>query len=573
MAFTSKLGTSDSLLGNILLGIGSDANIFTGDADDTLTLTDLAVCINLHGHATDTLTFSDLMVGFTVSGASVDSLTFTDSMSPAGSEFHRSFTSTLTFTEVIFNTKFATCEDDLTFDDECDGFRKLDFTAPDTVTFAELLSREFTGNRFISEGLDFVELCRRNIIRQTPISETLTLIENMIGVRARVTSDTLVFADVFDNFVSKLIRDLIEFDGQFFCNALFGRLTNDVFEMFDIIGVELFMRLNTSDSVTFTDSILANRVTPLSDTFVFTDTTVGVASKKLADGLTLIDNATFSFIKTVTAEDVIVFDGDNLQVNLEVRRDLAETVIFEDMMRAVRWKFGSFTDTVTFTDELHRQVHVIILPDSLIFAEALTYQKIGVGNPADTLSLMDTVFVNTVTSQTVSDTLKFVEFRPTNNEPNSSIPLPGIPTNPSPGDPPPPDIPSGTYGTVANKMMIFIGQSRSVVMVPPEFNDYVSDRNQTIFKRKMDGAVSTFIKTAPDEKLHWEFIVAKPKADEFRAFLDAENGRAFTVYDWEGHVWAAKLLTDTIDKEEIGRWEPIGNKTRIVVELLGRRYA
>jgi hypothetical protein len=574
MPVTSQLGSENARFGNIQLGNGNAATIFEANASDALTLTETWLGYNLHQTIPETLTFSDLASGFAVRGQSIDVLTFTDLMF-VNTILERSATDSLTFSEFVVNTKYGDAEDDLTFTDDATGVRRLDFTAPDTLTFTDLTDPELIALRVINEGLNFTEVLGRNLIRLRELSETLVFTETNIGHRVYPISDTLVFDDDFEVFVSKRTRDLLEFDSIFQLNAIFDKKTADVFEMFDAISLNTFMRITVTDSVIFVDTMQADRVTPMSDSITFTDSTAGVASKSLTDSISIVDFAGFSFVKTVEAEDVIVFEDNdgNVQVSLEVERFLEETLAFSEMMRAVLWKFGVASDTFTFSDLLVREVFAITVPDSLTFTDDLTCQKIAVGNPVDTLVLSDSVFVNIVTLLTLNDTLKFVEYRPTNNEPSSSIPLPGIPTNPSPGDPPAPDIPSGTYATVANKMMIFIGQERSVVITPPEFNDYVSDRNQTIFKRKMSGAVTTFIKTSPDEKLHWEFIVSKPKADEFRAFLDAENGRAFTVYDWEGHIWAAKLLTDTIDKEEISRWDPAGNKTRIVVELLGRRYA
>jgi hypothetical protein len=376
--------------------------------------------------------------------------------------------------------------------------------------------------------------------------------------RVRVTSDTLTLTESLTEFVAKLLKDVLDFESVFSLNAIFQKPANDVFEMYDSIFLNTYMRL-----VAIRDTHVHGRDDRRTSQADFGQcdlhgNVTGVASKLATDILTLTESLGVSKVKHVSASDSMVF-SDSRNVSLVLVREIQETLILLETYLGIRVKFGVASDSVSFTDLLVREVHVVTAPDVLTFSDAVTYQKIGAGVATDTLTFADTIFVNTVISRTLIDAILFQEKPPADTLPSSAISIP--------------DVPTGAYGTVANKMMVFIGQSRSVVITPPEFNDYASDRNQVIFKRKMDASVTTFIKTCKDEKLHFEFLVPKPKADEFRAFLDAENGRSFTIYDWNGYVWVAKLLTDTIDKEEVARWEPSGNKTRISVEFLGRRYA
>jgi hypothetical protein len=129
MAFTGKLGTSDSLLGKIVLGLGSDTNLFTVSISDALSFSDLMTGVSLHGHSSDTLTFSEVLTGFAVKGESHDTLTFTDLVSPAGSVFNRSMSDTLTITDDVHQTHPLAISEDLTFDDDATGVRKLDFVS------------------------------------------------------------------------------------------------------------------------------------------------------------------------------------------------------------------------------------------------------------------------------------------------------------------------------------------------------------------------------------------------------------------------------------------------------------
>lgn len=560
MALTSQLGTKDARLGNIELGEGIPATIFTGSASDTISFSDAMAGHNLHQTITQTLTFTDGMSGFAVRGEAVDTLTFSEVLF-RNITVTKPITDTLTFSEGLIHTIFATCTDTLTFSDDTTGGRYTSGFPTDSVTFSETMALQLSAGRHIFEQLTLVEALTKNVLFLKMISETLTFSETMTGKNVKIARDILTFADNLTVFVAKLLKDTLDFDSIFTLNANFGRLTADVLVLFDRIAVQLYMRLNLADTVNFTDVMTANRVTPIYDSFSFSETLTETSSKFVPDSLTFLDLLTTNKVLNVPLSDTMLFT-DIANVKLVISALISDSLTLLEALKVVHVKFGSATDTLTLSDLLVREVIAVSLDTSLTFTDTLVKQKIGVRNPSDTLTFSDSIFVNIVAHRTLTDTLTFVEAPPADILPPSAISIP----NPGPTT-------VGVYGTVFGKMMTFIGQTMSVVITPPEFNDFLTDRNQTIFKRRMDGSVSTFIKTCSDEKLHYEFIVSKPKADEFRAFLDAENGRAFTIYDWNGYVWIAKLLTDTIDKTEVGRWEPCGNKTHITVEFLGRRYA
>lgn len=506
--------------------------------------------------ASDTLTFTEDWFGF-VTLETDDTVTFSDIASTTAIR-PVSFSDTLTFTETVATIVLAECSDSLTFTDDMSGYRDLNKPASDTLTLSETVALEFIATRSIHEGLVFSETIARQMIRLVAATDSVSLSDVATGTLVKPVSDTITFSESLTVFLAKLLRDALDFDSIFYINADFLRQTADVFEMYDSIFLNTYMRLPISETLTFTETFVANRVTPLTETIVFSETITATSSKITTDVLTFIDSVTVNKVKNVSYTDQVTFT-DAASPTLVLQQTIEETLTLIEQWTGIGVRFGTASDSFAFSDLLLREIFAIAFDDSLSFSDDADCVKEGSRDATDTLAFSDSIFVNSTTNLTITDTLEFKEKRPADYQPSSSI---GIP-----------DGPEGSYGTVADRMMVFIGAAQSVIISPAEFNDYTADRNQVIFKRRMNGSVTTFIKTCPDEKLHYEFLVGKPKADEFRAFLDAENGRAFTIYDWKGQVWIAKLLTDTIDKEEVGRWEPCGNKTRITVEFLGRRYA
>jgi hypothetical protein len=539
MPTTSQFGKTNSRLGNIVFGGGGSAgNVYNGSASDTLSFSETWTGYNLHQSISETITFSEVTSGFTVTGSSTDTLNLNETLTRTA-VFVRSLSDTLTFTEISGQVFYGSASDTLVFSDVASGVRNLSYSASDVLTLTESLTRALTANRTVSEALVFTEQLRKNVIRLLNMTESLNFSDVMAGVGVKVARDIITFSENLTNFVSKLIKDTMDLGDLLSVNVRYVRTTADVLEMFDRISVELYLRRALTDTLSFSDGVAGQRTTPSHDTVTFSENISAVNSKLTTDSLTLTDIAATVKIRTVSTQDLLSF-VDNFGVNMVLRKILSESLNLLDSLKWIRVRFFSITDTVAFTDTVYREIRVALAPDTLSLIENWVVKKIAPRSVSDTLIFSETLTLHTVLFRNISDIVHFKD---------------------------------AGYGVVADKMMILIGRDRSIVLPPPEFNDFYTDRNQVIFKRKMGGDVTTYIKTCPEQKLHYEFLISKPKANEFRDFLDSENSNPVTIYDWKGEIWSVKLLTDAVDKEEIGRWEPCGNKTRVTVEFIGRRYA
>lgn len=495
------------------------------------------------------LLFDDLMVGASDNQVFEDTLVFIDDVTVL-TVIELLTSDTLTFTELAFTSQFAEAEDTLVFTDDSSAVVHKIGILSESLDIIEDLDREMIYNQFKSENIEFIEQLQRNLVRILTLSENITFSEAIQSVLAKITSDSITLSDDLQFFVAKLAKDVMEFGDIASVNVEYGRLCASVLELFDIISVELFLRRDLVDSLSLVDAVSGERVTPASDTLTFSELIEETLSKVTKDTLTFTDLVTTAKVKNVLITDLLNF-SDNTSTNLVITQVLAETLTLLETLSYVRERFFEINDTLTFSETLYREIHVVLAPDTFTFSDDLIVNKIGVGLITESIVFADILSVNTVVTQLLTDSLSFYEGPPSELVPNTSA--------------------SGSYGTIYNKMMTFIGKNVSIALPPPEFNDFYSDRNQVIFKRRMDGAVSTYVKTCPEQKIHYEFILSRPKAAEFRAFLDSEHSNLLVIYDWNGYVWVAKLLSDTIDKEEFGRWEPCGNKTRVTIEFMGHK--
>lgn len=570
MPFTSKLGTKDSRLNNLKIGDGSNANVLTGDFTDSLTFTDETIGYPAIGKWTDTLVLTDGMTGYT--NLLNDLLTFTDSLTPV-IDVLAPLTDTLTFTELVINTIYVTFEDDLVLDDEATGISEKIGDFSDAVAFTEDMLRAFVAGRLYGDAVEFAELMSRNISKLLSLSDTLSLTDVITGAAVKVFQDTMTFSDVITGIVAKVFRDTMEFGESMTGTTVLKRTLTDQLIAYDSIAISLYTNLVMSDTLVLSDTLTGSAQRPLFDTVIFSDTITGVASKPMFDTVTFSDSS--SYIRTInkSLSDNLNFD-DEATCNFVIMRQLTEALDFIEQMKGIRARLVSLSDTVALNDELLREVIQAPFEDDLVLVDDLTYTKHGIRSIDELLTLSDNLQLQTTLTRTVPDYLSFAEGFVVRI--NRKLPVTGI------GQIYAPEFPVGYEGTIPSPVwngvisvlpqMVMIGATTSIVIPPPEFNDFVANQGKIAVQRSMIGNYRVYRKTTQREKLNWRFLLPKYKADELKAFLLAEIDNEFTVIDWEGSYWKLKILSDSVDFVESGRWAPCGNRVEVTIEFVGYRY-
>lgn len=517
MPFSAQLGTANSRPGNLKLGGSS------GPATYNETIS-------------DSLTFTEVWQGVVISV--FDTMSFTDQMS-VQTVLNVSSSESLVFTDAAYNIKLGSASDTVTFSDTFNRVKNILAGIADTLVFSDTPTPKIVANRTISEALSLAESIARSVIRTINWSDTVVFTDTAVGVAPKRALDTLSFAETITEFVSKSLKDVLDFGDTIGISANVRKITGDVLELYDAISLALYLRRSLTDSLSFADASTGVTIKPVTDLISFADAVSSTLSKRISDTVSFTDVASYNRAYGVQASDLLAF-AEDLRGSLVTHLGSSDVIAFADSMRALRARFFSASDSFAFTEALYREIREALAPDVLVFTDIAAAQKRAARAIQDTLVFSDAASYASLLHGSWSDAISLQD---------------------------------RLYAVVADEFMIFVGQQLSVVVPPPEWNDYEGDRAQVIFKRKMGGSVSTYIKTTRDQKIHYEFVIPRPKALELRAFLDAENGRQFTIYDWKGQVWLARLSTDTVERAEIGRWEPCGNKTRVALEFIGARYA
>jgi hypothetical protein len=518
------------------------AAVVDADFNDSVTFSDTFSGFKLE--LADTIVFSEDLDSSITSEQIDDSIVLSDTFSQL-SVFGATFSDTVTFTDATYKVIPDSIGDTVVFSDTFTAaiFKLGDWT--DSLTLVEDLLLEFLAIRTLADGMIFAETLSKVMTRNASFTDNLVLTDSFVGFVAKLISDTIVFDDDITFFVAKVFKDILDFTDVMLHNGIYTRATADVVTFTEGLTVNGIYQRSISETLTLSDTIVGHAVKPISDTIVFSETMTGVASKLFSDTLVFSDLFTVNKVLNLSLLPDFLTFNDNVpasgafQLNVVINYNLLESLVFSDTAVGIRNRFASFSDTVVFSDALYREIHVRLLDDAITFSESLTRQFIAAPDVDDTLVFTDNYVRTATMNLTLNDALIFRE---------------------------------DMLGVLKGFAVTMLGFNQSIILPPPEFNDFESNQSKMVVQRYMSGKYRTNIKKTDREKFNWRWILPKYKADEFKDFLKSEMTNELIVTDWEGRRWKLRIASDSIDFVESRRWSPCGNAFEVTVEFVGIRY-
>jgi hypothetical protein len=633
---TGQLGTSQSELGQFELGNAgqilvsfsdsmtlsdtfSGINQDTGSASDTMTFTDSFTWNSvLHLPFSDTMTFTDAMApglvnftgqlgtirsalaniilgyGFSLNSGLSDHFTFSDTFTE-NSVLNKTLSDTVTFADLFTHadTSNETLSDTLTFTDVfpalmADHLTLTDSMTPqlsliglmsDTMTLTGTLTENHNSSQMYGDNMIVFDRLTFNQVKRLSWSDTVTFSDSIQGYLVEQLTDTFTLSDSFTEFKAhNLVPDILGL-GDFFNirQITFWSIADGLtlFESNPPFPLQMLYLLHPSDTLTFVESWVGNAVHPISDNLTLGDTITGVASDYLPDTVTFADLIKYNRTFSLSVHDLVVMT-DQLRTTLSNAVSLSDGLGLLDQAQIAYIWHATATDSFSFSELIVREIFEIIIDDSLIFGDTLTHSKKGAADAADELVFADEFTLQLNSTRNPDD---FVVFNDgfavrVKGTPNAGDGI--VPSLPLPGSPPyqPPSIPVGVSNIYAAVTMQ--GIANTIVLPPPEFNDYVQNQTKVIMQRSMTGMFRSYTKNTARIKLNWRFMIPKYKSDELRAFILAEIDNPLRVTDWEGNVWNVQIFSDTVEIAETGRWGgPIaaGDRNEVTLEFTGVKYA
>jgi len=112
------------------------------------------------------------------------------------------------------------------------------------------------------------------------------------------------------------------------------------------------------------------------------------------------------------------------------------------------------------------------------------------------------------------------------------------------------------------------GVATTTLLPAPKWGDSKSLAATVQTMRAVDGTLYTYVKARNGrKKFQWEFEIARHKALELRAFINAYRGALVQVIDHDGDVWIGYLRNNPFEFTGAGRAGPNwpGNETMQVM--------
>lgn len=513
---------------------------------DTLTFTDVITA--KYGLITDTVTFTDVFTGPVIRDLSLSD--------------------TLTINDYFLSVIEESMSDTLTFSDStsADIWKIGNFT--DALTLTESLLNQFVGVKTLAEAIDFIDQIEEVMVLLLQFSDNVTFTDSLNGVAVKVLGDTCTFTDVITAFVSKVFKDTIEFTDIISEVGAWHRNMASVLTFYDSLTYTAVLRKSlVADAITFSDTMVGYRVTPLiPDSITFSDSIVGVSSKPISDTLALTDSLAYTRSFNVSMSDSLNLT-DQVHANKVLARQINDLLNFIEDNKGIRQRFGVMNDLFTFSDTMLREVHVLSLDDSITFIDTMTFTKDSDRTLQDSLSYSDVLNVLASFTRTFNDSVVvndgfLVKLKPGPNSPPGGLDGEGVVIDP---------VVQGVIKILPQ--LVLTGFSRSIILPPPEFNDFVAGQGKIAVQRSMTGNVRVYAKRTSREKLNFHWVLPKYKSDELKLFLRDEINNPLKMIDWEGNYWNVKILSNSVDFTENRRWSPCGNAVDVTIEFVGTRYA
>jgi hypothetical protein len=371
------------------------------------------------------------------------------------------------------------------------------------------------------------------------LSDTVAFLDEHIGYINRIFIDTFDLTDdEMEGLLSHPMIDTWTLSDIIRSSNTLNLRYGDLLTIYDALSVQLFLLLQTTDTLSRTEVMIGFINHNFVDFLDRTDNIFGIQVNPMYETLTRSDLMTKTFAASPRYGDAWPM-VDSFMTSIAVSVGWHDEMLRSDRMRAIRVRFGVFSDSLGFTDQLIRDRIFKTFSDTLDRTETLNCIKNAVGVFQDSLAFSDDFDVSLDSDVALADTLTLTD-----------------------------DFYIYKSGT---GIKIF-GKFRNICLKSPEFNDFVANQSKLVVPRAMPGNFRTYIKRTANDKLHWQFVMQKPKKDELEQFIETEINNDLLIYDWLGRRWLAKLTTDSFDFVELAKWSPGGNKFEVTLEFEGVRY-
>jgi hypothetical protein len=238
----------------------------------------------------------------------------------------------------------------------------------------------------------------------------------------------------------------------------------------------------------------------------------------------------------------------------------SQSLTFAQSVAVVKVHIESLTDTLTMTQDAFA---VRAISQSLTLTDIASCVKVLSRSVSQTFAISNTLTRTATISRGLSNTLVF-------NTPNlQRLPIIGSQSQ-TQNRQFEYYIPTVNVVLVPRKCLIILGcPSQTVVLPCPLWGDSQALQSSIDLKRSMTGITYTYVKKSRTQKLKYSFEIWTYKYLELRDFFINHSEEVMTLQNHNAETWLVNITNNPMEFTAAERWQPKGEKYTVTLEFEG----
>lgn len=227
---------------------------------------------------------------------------------------------------------------------------------------------------------------------------------------------------------------------------------------------------------------------------------------------------------------------------------------FSQTITVQKVKNLSVTHSLSLTQEAEQSREI---DQDIIFNQEIDYLISKPKAINQTLVFSQSIFVNKTYNRSIEDTLLF------NINKETFLPMLG-------GTQYSYFAPLINFVLVPRRCLVILSvPSQTVVLPCPLFGDSQAYQGSLTLKRTMTGGTRTYVKQTQLQQLEYSFEIWTTKYLELRQFVLNHSSKQIRLDNWKGESWVVNIMNNPVEFAAEGRYQPKGEKYTVTLQFKG----
>lgn len=418
-----------------------------------------------------------------------------------------------------------------------------------TLTLAQSIVETRISNYNVPQNLNLSQPNRipLNYSLKRSVNQALTFTESQAGVASKSVSESLTFVQDVEFFVAHKVTHQLDLGQVVAVQLVVSKSVNTVLVPFQRIAPQLRLNIAEPQTLTLSQTVVGNKVHPVSSNLNLSQTVVGVASKSVKSVLTLTQSIHLNRTTALTRTHNLNF-SETAKTNFSRAEHVSSAFGFSSFQKAHKGLTGSVTSTLALHSEVARERHLESVASVLTLSEAIAVGRFIDPEVSHVLQLHSNIVLAKATLLNVSNALTFL---PTHNRFFGSIAI---------------NVPN-VQAQISDHCTLLRGPDQVVVLPAAQFGDGQGNTGEFTLRFAINGKPYTYVKNNNTTKLNYNFQLSRSKCRELQRFLQKYQAAMVDLQNWKGEVWKVYITNNPFEANAVSLYGPGQNEERWDISL------